>query len=81
MLFFASGTPPLSTVWTFGSGVFFALIEEMVIFAVFSLIFPALSSARIVNENSFVGVPVGSFSTAALPALNLIEFVFLSYSK
>ena len=77
----ASGTVPLSTVWTFGSGVFFALIEEIVIFAVLSLIFPALSSARIVNENSCDGVPIGSFSTSCFPALNLIEFVFLSYSK
>ena len=81
MLFLASGTSPLSTVWTFGSGEFFVLIEEMVIFAVLSLTFPALSSARIINENSFDGVPVGSFSTSCFPSLNLIEFVFLSYSK
>ena len=81
MLFFASGTAPLSTVCRSGVGLFFSLIEYTVIFAVLSLTFPALSSARIVNENSFVDVPVGSFSTSCFPALNLIEFVVLSYSK
>ena len=81
MLFLASGTAPLSTVWTFGCGAYFVLIEDTVIFAVFSLIFPALSSARIVNVNSLLGVFTDSFSTSCFPALNLIEFVVLSYSK
>ena len=71
----------MSTVCGSGVGLFFSLIDDTVIFAVFSLIFPALSSARIVNENSFDCVPVGSFSTSCFPALNLIEFVVLSYSK
>ena len=61
--------------------MFFSLIEYTVILAVFSIIFPALSSARIVNENSLLGVFGDSFSTSCFPSLNLIEFVFLSYSK
>ena len=81
MLSLAFGSDPLSTVCSLASGVFFVLIEEIVIFAIFSFTFPALSSARIVNENSFDCVPVGSFSTPSFPALNLIEFVVLSYSK
>ena len=81
MLFLASGSVPLSTVCWSGVGLFFSLIEYIVIFAVFSLIFPALSSTRIVSENSFDCIPIGSFSTSCLPALNLIEFVVLSYSK
>ena len=77
----AFGTCPLSTVCWSGVGVFFSLIEYTVIFAVFSLIFPALSSARIVNVNSLLGTFTDSFSTSSFPALNLIEFVVLLYSK
>ena len=81
MLSLAFGSDPLSTVCSLAAGVFFVLIEDTVIFTVVSLTFPALSSARIVNVNSLLGVFTGSFSTSCFPALNLIEFVVLSYSK
>ena len=65
----------------FAVGVFFALIEDTVIFADLSLKFPALSSTRMFKVNSLFGVFSGSFSTVCFPALNLITLVKLSYSK